>query len=291
MEYQGEKVAIMATDRCNVRCRHCHLDYKGHFKGERLRILVQNFSTKHVVKLNGAEVIMHPEYFEILNIGRQKFVKTNGVKIVKNPNILNTLKEYGINSITMSYHFDAHDSMSTVPLAIVDEATKIISNAEMDLWIMTVVNKNNYNDVKKMCDQAYEIGARCIYFVNLLKTGNAVKMEDKTLNNEQIYEFLKNLEETRTLYDKSVLNIGRSGTFGKVEGVRNNFICPAGHNLVAITPDEKVKPCIGMSGSEFEIGHIEDNKIIIDKPLHHDGSKCLVHEVSNRFVDFKNYFK
>jgi len=288
-EYQGKRVSIMATDKCNIKCKHCHLDYKGHFKGERLRILIHSLAKKYIVKLNGAEVILHPEYLEILNICGQKFVKTNGVEVVKNPNVLNSLKEYGINSITMSYHFEAHNSISTVPLAIIDEAAKIITDAKMDLWLMTVISKDNYKDIKKMCDQAYKKGAGSIYFVNLLKTGNAVNMEDETLNDEQICEFLIKLEEARSQYDKSGLNILRSGTFGKVEGVRNNFLCPAGHSLVAITPDEKVKPCIGMSGSEFEIGHIEDNKIIIDNPLCHDGSKCLVHEVSNRGVDFKSY--
>jgi MoaA/NifB/PqqE/SkfB family radical SAM enzyme len=291
IEFQGKKVAIMATDRCNVKCKHCHLDYRGHFKGERLRTLVQNLSKKHTVKLNGAEVILHPEYFEILNIGCQRFVKTNGMAIVRSPDVLNILKMHGVNSITMSHHFDAHDSISTVPLTIVDEAAKIVTDAGMDLWFMTVIDKDNYKDVKKMCDQAYEKGARCIYFVNFLKTGNAVTMEDKSLNDIQIYEFLKKLEEVRNQYDISDLIVARSGTFGKVEDVRNNFICPAGYDLVAITPDEKVKPCVGMSGSEYEIGYVEDSKIIIDRPLHHDGSKCLVHEISNRGADFNYYLK
>ena len=254
-----------------------------------MRVLVENLSRKHIVKVNGAEVILHPEYFKTLTICRQRFVKTNGLAIVKSPDLLNLLRTHGVNSITISYHFDAHDAISTVPRTIVDEAVNIITESDMKLWFMTVINKDNYKDVNRMCAYAYKKGASCIYFVNILKTGNALAMEDKSLNDEQIYEFLEKIEAARNQYDMSDLIVARSGTFGKVKDVRNNFVCPAGHDIVAITPDEKIKPCVGMSGSEYEIGHIENNKIIIDKPLYHDGTKCLIHEISNRNVDFKHY--
>lgn len=287
--YTGKKIAFMTTDRCNAHCKHCHLDYSGYFDSEELSAFVLCNNKTHIMKLNGAEVIMHSEYYPILKLCGQNFIKTNGIEIARNPEILSELKWYGINSITMSHHFAAHDLISTVPLSIVEKATKFILDAGMELWYMTVIDMDNYKDIPKMCSYAYDNGIRCIYFVNLLNTGEALNIKDKKiLDDNQIDFVLREIQRMRQKYDKNILKISRSGTFGNVSGISRNFHCPAGNDLVAITPDGKVKPCVGMTGDEYTIGHVENNQVIIDSQLLHDGTRCLVHEIFNRGLKFED---
>ena len=88
------------------------------------------------------------------------------------------------------------------------------------------------------------------------------------INDEQINEFLELIQKVRNLYDKTLLEVKRCGTFGKGNSkIPNNFMCPAGTNLVAITPDMSVYPCNFLAKPGYEIGKVENGIIYITKTI------------------------
>jgi len=291
-EHKGEEVIFMATDRCNAKCKHCHLEFKGSFKGERLQELAGNATKKHsIVELNGAEVLLHPEYLPVLDQINQNWVLTNGIEIARNPRILETARNNGIDTVGLSHHFDSQESLSPVRASMLEDVSKTVLDAGLKLRLLTAVNQDNYKNIIPICDRATKLGASIISFFNMVKSGNAHDLANSFLTDEQMQECLALIEQARSMYDVDVLKVGRSGTFGAQDGKEKKFKCTAGHNLVVVTPDEKVKPCMFLSGPQYEIGHIEDGSIVIDKELHHDGSKCLVHEIANRGVNFDDYME
>ena len=78
------------------------------------------------------------------------------------------------------------------------------------------------------------------------------------------------------------MKIRRCGTFGNDLNRKGcNFNCIAGSELVVITPDLNVYPCIFLAKKGYEIGKVVDSKIILYKEFNNKGDKCLAQEINN----------
>lgn len=138
--------------------------------------------------INGSELLIHPEYFDIIQMIGQTRIMANGIEIVCNPEIMNKLREMGIKII------------------------KVISIAKqysIKVRIMVIIDRDNYMLVEEMCKKAIELGANSIRFTNYLMSGNALEMPDKTLSDEQIQVFLELVQKQRKKYAKDFLEIKR----------------------------------------------------------------------------------
>ena len=134
-----------------------------------------------------------------------------------------------------------------------------------------------------MCKKAILLGAYGIEFTNFLNQGNAKNMDSANLlSSEQICEFFEQLQATRKKYYKEQLVIDRSGLFGKNQNSRScHFNCPAGCDMVAITPDNNVYSCLFLAKPGLEIGKLIDGKILLNDYINHDGNLCLAQEMCN----------
>lgn len=290
-KFCGKDVIIMSCSNCNTKCKHCYISYDSNFDGKKLFGLASGFMVEYNTSINGSELLIHPEYFESIQLVGQTRIMTNGIEIVRNPQILVELKKIGVEIISISYHMGIHDEISYVKEDLVFKVIKLAKQHSMKIRIMVTIDRDNYLFVEDMCKRAIELGVNSIRFTNYLMIGNALEMPDKTLNKEQIQIFLKLVQEQRKKYPKDFLEIKRCGTFGKQDNIeKNNFICPAGKNLVAITPDLKVYPCNFLSKVGFEIGKVENGEIKIYKEIKHDGCKCIADQIYNRNHKFSQYF-
>lgn len=289
--YCGKDIIIMSCSNCNTRCKHCYISYESNFDKDSLFDLVSKCMVQYNTSINGSELLIHPEYFKSIQLVGQNRIMTNGIEIVRNPEILNKLKNIGIEIISISYHMGIHDEISSVREDLVFKVIQLAKKYSMKIRIMVTIDKDNYLLVERMCKRAIELGVNSIRFTNYLMSGNALEMPDKTLTDDQIQIFLKLVQEQRKKYSKDFLEIKRCGTFGKQEDVENNnFLCPAGKSLIAITPDLNVYPCNFLSKVGFEIGKVENGEIRIYKDIKHDGSECLADRIYNRHHNFSEYF-
>ena len=102
------------------------------------------------------------------------------------------------------------------------------------------------------------------------------------LNKEQQNHFFQQLKLARQTLTKDKLVIDRSGIFGKDSSNDNcYFNCPAGKDLVVITSDNNVYPCMFLAKEGYEIGEIIDNKIVLDYNIQNDGQRCVAYEICN----------
>lgn len=286
MEYNGKEVVLMACSSCNIkRCKHCYISYNGDRDPKELKDLASLLkSKKYDVYINGSEVLINYNYLKSFYECGQDWILTNGYAIYKDDAVLPLLKENGIEIIEMSYHFGIQDKISVVDKMILEKTIQKINVNGFKLKLLVTINCDNYDKVLDMCNQAIEIGAYGIEFTLFLNQGSAMNMDlNNMLTDEQKLKFFEQLKQARKTIDKNTLVIDRSGIFGKDFNNENcHFKCPAGKNLVVITPDNNVYPCMFLAKKGFEIGHVVDNKIHIDYNITNNGDRCLAYEVCNR---------
>ena len=284
VEYKGKEVILMACSSCNIkRCEHCYISYEGDRKPEELKELARILSDNKEVYINGAEVLINKEYFDSYKIVNQNWMLTNGFEIYRNPDILNYLKDRGIEIIEMSYHFGIQDKISKINNVMLEKNIEYLKAKEMKFKLLVTISADNYKMIEQMCEKAISLGAYGIEFTNFLNQGNARNMDSSNLlTSKQISEFFEQLLVVRKKYSKDQLIIDRSGLFGKNKNNNScNFNCPAGRDMVVITPDNNVYSCLFLAKPGLEIGKLVDGKILLNDYIDNDGSLCLAQEMCN----------
>ncbi len=289
-QYNGKEVILMACASCNASCKHCYVSYKGDMSSSELLKIVKKLKSKYDININGAEVLTNPEYLASYREINQQFVLSNGKVFLEDPSVIDKLKENGIKSVSISYHFGIQDDISPVKVSDLNKVIEILKNSGLEFRLLTTITSQNYKMLPYMCQTAHNLGARGIKFTNFIKQGNANNMpEDNVLSDSQIAEFFQLLLKERENYDKDDLLIERCGTFGKNYSSNNDhFYCDCISDSIVITPDNSVYPCVFLAKPGFEIGVYNDGKILVDETINSDHSRCLVREICNRNRKWRN---
>ena len=277
-EYTGKNVILMLCSKCNIKCKHCYIKYKGDFEVDKLDALFKAIKDKYFIILNGTEPILFKEYYHLYKENKQTRILTNGLELIRHPELYKALKEIGIEEIALSYHFGMQDDISFVKSSMLDKLIKDLTKNGFKVKLMTTISSDNYKNIPNMCKMAHELGASTIKFTNYIFQGNAQNQEhDKVLTQEQIDYVLDSIDECRKDYDKDVLYIERCGTFGPNRKRKEKFECLACNNTVVITPDLNVYRCVFDIDKGNEIGKVVDNKIMIyDEFKNADTTTCAV---------------
>lgn len=284
--YNGKLVDIMSCTKCNAKCEHCYISYGGNLTGDELYEMVDKLKDKYEIYINGSEPLMNKEYLKSYALANYESPITNGLVFYNKFDYIDTLKEYGITNLRISYHFDMHEEISPVPKSFLEQLFKEIKKRDVKLTIMSSLSKKNYKNIEKYCEMAKNFGADAIKFTNFISQGKAKKMDEDLFLDQSDYDlFFELLHKVRDKYDKNVLEIQRCGSFGKDTYGKSNFLCDAGVDFVCITPDKNVYPCIFFCQPGNEIGYYEDGKIYITKEFKNDQTNCLARKKYNETTD------
>jgi len=283
-EYNGKNVMIMLCSKCNIKCKHCYIKYKGDFDPKDAMNLIKHLQERYVVSLNGTEPILNKEYFPLFKMCNQHKIMTNGLELLRNPSLIDELKKYDINEIGLSYHFGIHEDLSIVKTEDLNRLIKFLKENNFKVKLMTSLNKHNYKHINQICESASSMGADYIKFTNMINQGNAQNLDDNDLlNKEQLIEVLDDIDHARQKYDKDKFTIKRCGTFGP-HRERKNFECIAGKDIVIITPSLDVYKCIFDIDAGNAIGYVKDNRILLFNNPKSDTSYCEVLKKYNNIV-------
>ena len=284
-EFNGKLIMLMLCSSCNVKCKHCYISYSKDFEYNEANDLISALNEKYDIYLNGSEILAKPEYLPLFKKVGQKFIMTNGLAIAKNPDVLSMCKDNNIDTIRLSYHFSLHEQISPIPREMVLKVISLCKEYGMKVMIMASISKNNEDDIRSMCDEAYKLGANSIKFTNFLLQGAAKdnNLNSIVLNQMEINSVLEKIEECRSIYDPSELYIKRCGSFGSYNNsLKNNFHCPSITDSVVITPNMSVYPCVFRAMPGHEIGLCQNGKVLLFKnKLKYNNNVCL----SKRFLN------
>lgn len=284
IEFGGNYIIIMVCSNCNIRCEHCYISYIGNRDSNELLDLVNNLKCKYNIELNGSEVLTNLDYLKAYKVIGQHHILSNGKAILENPLAIEKLKDNGITTVALSYHFGIQENISMVKEEELLKIMKLLKDNGIEYRFMTTITSDNHSKIIEMCDNAYNLGARAIKFTNYISQGNAMQLDkNNILTDEQKKYFFEKLLEARAKYNKEDLLIERCGSFGKNNfNGKDNFNCDCITKSVVLTPDNNIYPCVFLAKPGFEIGKYVDGKILIDNKIENNIEKCLVDEICNK---------
>ena len=281
-EYNGKILNIMLCSACNTKCKHCYICYKGNFEENKLEEIIKNFKGNKIT-LNGTEPMLFPQYLKFFKIVGQDYIFTNSNIIYNNPKILDDLIANGIKKVCFSYHYGIQEMISDIPLSQVESCITMCHNKGLKVRLLCSICKLNKNLLEEFCKKAIQLDVHEIQLTNFIIQGNAIKNNfyDIALNDDEILQVLKKVNELRAIFPKEKLFIDRCGSFGNSIKSKN-YLCDAGIDDVTITPDLKLYPCLFFAGmKEYEIGYYENGKFFITKECKHNCNNCLAKKVFN----------
>lgn len=276
-KYEGKRVILMACSKCNVACTHCYIGYKGNRDPEDLAKLTQKFvdEGKHV-RIDGAEVLTDLGYLKSYKIANQYWIMSNGLRIFQEPEVIDMMKDNGIDTVYMSYHFGIQNDFNKITPEMLNEVINMLRKNNMKTVLMTTITNKNVGGISKMCDSAYSLGATGIEFNKIFNQGRAKNLINLDLSPADYDSFFTQIHEARSKYDISDLEVARSGTFGAdTVSSENKFKCSAGVQKVVIAPDNSVYGCTCISKPGYEIGEYVDGQIYLYKDFYNDRTWCL----------------
>lgn len=276
-KYEGNRVILMACSKCNVACKHCYIGYTGNRTPEELEELAKFYSERYkIVRIDGAEPLVDLGYLSSYKIVGQDWIMTNGLRLYKEPEVIDLLKESGIKNVFMSYHFGIQESLNGITNEMLNEVIRRLREKGIRVVLMTTITNQNVKDTLNICDTAYGLGASGIEFNKIFIQGRAKNLTNLGLDLNDYNTFFTQINDARCKYDIDELEVRRSGTFG-VDTVYepNRFQCSAGVKKVCITPDDKVYGCTCICKPGYEIGEIKDKEIYLYSDFENDRSWCL----------------
>ena len=156
----------------NVACKHCYIGYTGNRTPDELEQLAKYYSNKFkIVRIDGAEPLVDLGYLKSYKIVGQDWIMTNGLRIFKEPEIIDLLIENGIKNVFMSYHFEIQDSLNGITNDMLNNVIKMLRDKGIRVVLMTTITNKNAKDTLKICDTAYELGASGIEFNKIFIIG------------------------------------------------------------------------------------------------------------------------
>ena len=287
-EYKGEKIIIMICSDCNMNCKHCYISYEGNRTPEDLISMVEHLKDQYTIELNGAEILTNLDYLPTYKLLGQHYLISNGKAIKDNPETMKRLKENDIRTVSLSYHFGIQDKISMMTEEDLNQVIRELQANGIEVRLMTTINSDNVDRIEEMCEKASNLGARAIKFTKFIAQGNAIHLDGKNkLTDRQVQRFFEQLQKAREQYDEKELLIERCGTFGKDPTKKDHFECPCISNVVVITPDNHIYPCVFLAKPGYEIGKYEDGKILVNPNLNWDSNRCLADEICNKQYTYK----
>ncbi|MCL1976046.1 MAG: putative heme d1 biosynthesis radical SAM protein NirJ2 [Firmicutes bacterium] len=263
-------VSWMATNECNLYCKHCYQD-----AGEKKENELSTSQAKSMIDgihkagfkimiFSGGEPLMREDIFELVSYASDKGLRpvfgTNAMLITKEVAV--QLKQCGtmamgisLDSLDPGLHnqFRNHQNAHRLTMA----GIKNCREAGLPFQIHTTVLDWNQNEILNITDYAVEAGAIAHYIFFLIPVGRAVNINETSLeimeNERMITKIIAKQKEVEI--DIKPTCAPQFTRIAKQMGVNTRFThgCLAGITYCIISPVGIVRPCAYMTEEAGDI--------------------------------------
>lgn len=262
--FSGRQVVIMTTSHHHTECENRNAPFSGHFDPDELYRTVQNLQNQgYSVRLDGVEPLLDPWHLKSFKLAGQKTAMTDGQVLTENSHYIFSIREAGIDTINILYHFDLQKDLSGVSPCLVKAALRIVDLEGLKSSIVTTITRPYLREIPKYCEWCVKQGITEIHFMNYLPQGKA--NDNWVLTPDDRKRYYDIISEQRRKYSAGSLRISSSCSFGACES--SNITCRAAYESVVLTPEYKVYPCPFMMKPGKECGFYKDGFVFIKKNL------------------------
>ncbi len=186
---------IEITDRCNLKCPTCYADSSPNKGRNRtieevekmLDVIVANEGEPDVVQISGGEPTIHPDFFKILELAKQKPIKhlmvnTNGIKIANDESFVKKLAEVMPN-FEIYLQFDSFEAENLIHLRgkdlrdIREKAIENLNKYNISTTLVVTIQKGlNDHELGKIIE--YGLKQKCVRGVTFQPTQIAGRVEN-----------------------------------------------------------------------------------------------------------------
>jgi uncharacterized radical SAM superfamily Fe-S cluster-containing enzyme len=194
-EQHGCLTIVEITDRCNLACPTCYAGSSPHYGRHRtleevermLDIIVVNEGEPDVVQISGGEPTIHPDFFAILDLAKQRPIKhlmvnTNGIRIAQDPGFADRLATY-LPDFEIYLQFDSFKPEALQALRGKDltdirmKALQELNRLNLSTTLVVTLQKGvNDDEIGKIIDFALQ--QPCVRGVTFQPTQVAGRLED-----------------------------------------------------------------------------------------------------------------
>ena len=231
---------IEVTYKCNLQCIHCYLPTncrtKKDLSTDVIKKTIKNISELGglYIVFTGGEPLLRKDIFELIEYAKKLnfavLLFTNGTLI--NDIVAKKLKISAVDKVEISLYGNqnSHEKVTRQKGSFkkVFSAIKHLKNNDIKVALKSPIMKQNYSDYKYLKNIAKQFDVECKFDFVLTPKNNGDKQPQKYMvSNKKIKNFLPSGEHKPT---------------SKV--LFSNLICSAGKNIVSISAEGKVNPCL-----------------------------------------------
>jgi MoaA/NifB/PqqE/SkfB family radical SAM enzyme len=199
------QLAIIVTNRCNLKCDHCLRGYPGERDDfpldlfSRLLIEAMPFGARHVA-LTGGEPFLHPEFDRVIELissaGYSWHFVTNGIesdpylKVIDKHQLQPGHVTLSLDGTTADTHDQNRNRKGAFDRAL--SSAQIYREKNIPLHIAMTINRNNIDQVEDMFLLAQEMGADSLHF------GGTISVpwnQDLVLSDRESVKIYKRIEQ------------------------------------------------------------------------------------------------
>lgn len=282
MEKKLEILAISLTNRCNLKCVYCGRNENKN--SECIKKELTNDEWLQVFKdamkiglkkvnMTGGEIFIRNDIVELIKdtiaLGLDVSLETNGTLITENQiKQLAKLK----NHLSISISLDGikeHTNDLTRGKGSYNKTfknIKLIKDSGIPLRIISVLSKNNYNEIPELATKVYEeLGLGFRLLPTIIEYGRGVKASEEEgvpyndlqkLMNDFYYDFLRKHKDGKNL------TIELNTALVPID-IYNHSLCSWGKAMLGIGYDGTVALChVASDNDMFIFDNVRDNNII-----------------------------
>jgi radical SAM protein with 4Fe4S-binding SPASM domain len=268
-------VTLQITDKCNLRCGHCHRNKNGSriMSFDEFKKIIKDLRKNNVFNINisGGEPTTVKGLKRMIKfankIGLKTTMSTNNVLMT--PKLASELKKSGLNEVHISldsYCSDKHDSIRGVKGAFETMKNNLINLKLEGIKFIFVTTLSSQSPIEyfKTIDLAYKLGGHGHKTNTLIPQGLGKKMaKSAKINNININEYIEIWKNKKNKYKDNMLLVAETMfqlqiglNFDKNEDIPQQLKigCPAGKLTMAINEKGDVLPCPFFS--DYILGNI-----------------------------------
>jgi len=250
-------VQFDVTNACNLHCAHCITSsgdaLENELSTDEALKLIEELAELNVFQIgfSGGEVFVRKDIFQLMErakeLGIRVQVTTNATLV--NHTIAERLSALELVTVGVSLEGATEESYGkfrgkeNFKRAL--KGIKILLEYNLPVKIKTAVSRDNIDEMEDIVKLAVELGVKAVDMFLLYPEGRAESMKERTLNREEIKEFLIRLSELRKKYSGKIdVDVDDKPNAFLVDPSLNTSTCGAGVYWAEVLPNGDVVPCV-----------------------------------------------